>query len=258
MSGLFSIPRSAFRVPRCGERPGYVLIAVLIIIVVLSLAAYRFTDSMTAEHRAAVRTSDVAQARAAAVSGIHYTAALLADRDAVSTYLGGDPTLDNSDMFSDISVREDAKNPNKTAKFRVVSVAMTGPGLFEQRSAVIDEGGKLNINALIAQDKTGQVLYNALLKLPDMTPDVADAIVDWVDADETPRTNGAEAEYYQSLPTPYKCKNGPLNTIEELLLVKGVTPQLLFGTDQNRNGTNDDGGGSSFSRVVRLPHRLRP
>ena len=64
------------------RRPGYVLIAVLIVIVVLSLMAYRFTDSMSGEYRAGAKSADAARARAAAVSGIHYTAALLADREA--------------------------------------------------------------------------------------------------------------------------------------------------------------------------------
>ena len=62
-----------------GFRQGYVLIAVLIVIVVLTLAAYQFTELMTAEYRASVRTADAAQARHAAVSGVHYAAALLAD-----------------------------------------------------------------------------------------------------------------------------------------------------------------------------------
>src|SRR5262249_9776303 len=38
---------------------------------------------------------------------------------------------------------------------------------------------------------------------------------------------------------PYRCKNGPLDSLEELLLVRGVTPQLLFGNDRNRNGMFD-------------------
>lgn len=244
---MMLIPPSAFRLPP-SKRPGYVLIVVLVVIVVLSLAAYRFTDSMSAEHRAAVRASDVVQARAAAVSGVHYAASLLGDKDAFTTYLNGNPTLDNPGIYSDITVRDDPTNPNKVAKFRIIAVATTSPGVYEQRSALIDEGGKLNVNALIAQDKSGKVLYNALLKLPDMTTDIADAIVDWVDADDNPRPTGAESTYYQALANPYKCKNGPLNSIDELLLVKGVTPQMLYGTDQNQNGNSDDGGSQSLSR----------
>jgi hypothetical protein len=75
--------------------------------------------------------------------------------------------------------------------------------------------------------------------LPGMTEDVADAILDWMDADDEPREYGAERDYYASLSTPYAPRNGPLLTVEELLLVRGVTPQMLFGLDTNRNGLVD-------------------
>ena len=75
-----------------------------------------------------------------------------------------------------------------------------------------------------------------LMALPGMSEDVADAILDFVDADDETREFGAERDYYSQLPTPYAPVNGPLQSIEQLLLVRGVTPELLFGLDQNRNG----------------------
>jgi len=75
-----------------------------------------------------------------------------------------------------------------------------------------------------------------LMALPSMTEDIADAILDFIDADDEPREFGAEREYYSQLPIPYAPVNGPLQSIEQLLLVRGVTPSLLFGLDQNRNG----------------------
>jgi type II secretory pathway component PulK len=78
-----------------------------------------------------------------------------------------------------------------------------------------------------------------LMTLPGMTMDVADAILDWIDEDDVPREFGVESEYYTTLSPPYAPRNGPLITVEELLLVRGVTPQLLFGMDQNRNGVVD-------------------
>jgi type II secretory pathway component PulK len=77
---------------------------------------------------------------------------------------------------------------------------------------------------------------NALMALPGMTEDTADAILDWIDADDQPRPLGAEYDYYAGLSPPYAPKNGPLDTLEELLMVRGVTPVLLFGLDQDRNG----------------------
>lgn len=78
-----------------------------------------------------------------------------------------------------------------------------------------------------------------LMTLPGMTEDVADAILDWIDEDDEPRDFGAESEYYTTLDPPYAPRNGPLVSVEELLLVRGVTPALLFGHDQNRNGAID-------------------
>jgi type II secretory pathway component PulK len=113
---------------------------------------------------------------------------------------------------------------------------------------VIDECGKINLNAMMKLDPSGQILHDVLMKLPNMTEDIANSILDWLDPDDDPRTNGAENEYYSTLTPPYRTKNGPLDSLEELLLVKGVTPQLLFGNDRNRNGVLDpdenDGSGA--------------
>lgn len=225
---------------RSGARPGYVLIAVLIVVVVLALAAYQFTELMTAEYRAAARTGDAAQAKHAAVSGVHYAAAMLADPSSFYGDLGGHPFADGA--FQEQLVRQN-DNAALQARFSLVAVAPTGDGTYSQRfGAVTDEAGKLNVNALIQLDPSGQMLYTALMSFaatnPNMTSDIADAIVDWVDADDDPRTGGAESSTYSA--QGYKAKNGPLNTIDELLLVRGVTPQLLYGTDRNRNGVADD------------------
>ncbi|MDY3561676.1 type II secretion system protein GspK [Gemmata sp. JC673] len=225
-------------------RPGYVIFAVLIVVVVLALMAYRFTDAMTAEYRVGARASDDAQAKAAALSGLHYAAAVLSDRATFASELDSNP-FDNSDIFERVEVPAAAGGPTrKTAYFDIRCVAAADGGV-EQRFGVIDEGGKLNINSMIALDPTGEVLYNALLKIPNMTPEIADAIVDWVDADDTKRASGAESADYGSLSSPYKAKNGPLNSLDELLLVQGVTPELLYGGDRNRNGVYDDGDDST-------------
>jgi DNA uptake protein ComE-like DNA-binding protein len=95
-----------------------------------------------------------------------------------------------------------------------------------------------------------------LMMLPGMTQDIADAILDWMDPDDTPRQYGAERDYYSSLTPSYAPKNGPLESVEELLLVRGVTPQLLFGMDIDRNwmvdsremsGQFTQGGGAGTS-----------
>jgi general secretion pathway protein K len=70
---------------------------------------------------------------------------------------------------------------------------------------------------------------------------LVDAFMDWTDNEKPPtvRQYGAETEdYYSTLKPPYQAKNGLLDTVEELLLVKGFTRTILFG---GVVGTNDDG-----------------
>jgi type II secretory pathway component PulK len=243
---LAATQRGAF-----GNRPGYVIFAVLIVVVVLSLAGYRYTEAMQSEYQVAVRTSESAEAKAYAVSGIHYAAGMLSDPNTLYTTLGGNP-YDNPSYFSGVTIG-DTNSPRGGGRFSLMNTSDlggSGESRYALRYGVMDESAKININALILLDPTGEVLYNALMKLPNMTEDVADAIVDWVDTDSTQRPSGAESGVYQGLPQPYLCKNGPLNSVEELLLVRGVTPQLLFGSDRNRNGLLDQGEDSSteFSR----------
>ena len=95
---------------------------------------------------------------------------------------------------------------------------------------VIDEASKLNINTATK----GQ-----LLGLPDMVEEIADAIIDWRDSDDTPSEAGAEGGYYENLPYGYMARNGPFRTIRELLLVKDVSEQLFYGEDTNFNDQLD-------------------
>ena len=63
---------------------------------------------------------------------------------------------------------------------------------------------------------------------------VSDSIQDWIDPDDLPLTAGAESDYYQGLAVPYYAKNAPIDDLSELLLVKGITPEMYWGS----NSTN--------------------
>ena len=58
---------------------------------------------------------------------------------------------------------------------------------------------------------------------------VSDSILDWIDTDDNRRPAGAENDYYQGLMPPYYAKNAPMDDIEELQLIKGVTPLMFKG-----------------------------
>ncbi len=96
-----------------------------------------------------------------------------------------------------------------------------------------DESGKININAL--NDSSGIILDNLLVNLgveKETADTIVDSILDWKDADDLTRLHGAESDYYMSLPNPYKAKNANFDNLGELLLVKGVTPEILYGTGE--------------------------
>jgi len=84
----------------------------------------------------------------------------------------------------------------------------------------------------------------ALLLLPYMGEDMADAIVDWMDSDDDVSTYGAESSQYQQQAYPYLARNGPARTLAELELVLGVEPEYVRGDDQNLNGVRDPGEGT--------------
>ena len=95
-----------------------------------------------------------------------------------------------------------------------------------------DERSKLNLNDLATiadpnakKTKVGRV--KRLFSLLAINPDLVDAIVDWVDADDIPEAAGAESVYYQSLRPSYRAANAPFQTPRELRLVKGMTPEIV-------------------------------
>jgi general secretion pathway protein K len=92
---------------------------------------------------------------------------------------------------------------------------------------VQDELGKININ-YASEDQIKALLSATGIQSPDMDI-IADSIIDWRDADNIALPNGAENDYYQGLQPPYLARNGALITLEELLLVRGVTQEYYFG-----------------------------
>ncbi len=97
---------------------------------------------------------------------------------------------------------------------------------------IIDLERKANINTANAQ-----ALQQALTLMGVDANDisvVSDSIMDWIDPDDMPKVAGAESDYYQGLNVPYYAKNAPIDDLAELLLVKGVTPEMYWGS----NSTN--------------------
>ena len=116
---------------------------------------------------------------------------------------------------------------------------------------VTDEAGKINLNKLgdtrsTVQDDTRRTLRRLFILL-ELDPELVSAIQDWVDSDDTQQDQaGAEAPYYQRLDPAYQCKNAPMDTLSELLLVRGITPEIYrtlrpFLTTVSVDGSNGNG-----------------
>ncbi len=223
---------------RALPRAGVVLIVVLIVCAMLTLAAYTFASLMVTYRSAAKIANRQCQAEQVVESGAESVRLFLMQDRATREENGGQ--FDNPALFQAVPVVMGASLIDR-ADFTVLSPNLDDDGnLSGVRYGLEDESTRLNLNALLLLDKAQEnAARDLLMGLPGMTEDIADAILDWIDEDDEPREFGAESDYYMSLDPPYAAKNGPLDTVEELLLVRGVTPELLFGADANRNGTLD-------------------
>ena len=87
-----------------------------------------------------------------------------------------------------------------------------------------EENGKLNLNAV---SQFHDQARRRLLRLQGLPEGISNAVADWVDADQDPRPDGAEAPYYQALSAPYLPRDGRFETFGELGLVRGFTPAIV-------------------------------
>ncbi len=101
---------------------------------------------------------------------------------------------------------------------------------------LVDESTKIDLNT---ED------IERLMQLEGMTGELAAAIVDWRDEDDDIAFGiGAESSDYLGRSPGYRAKNAPLESVEELLLLQGWTPELLFGpSDQGPLGIAGGAGG---------------
>lgn len=220
------------------RRSASVLILTLIVVAMLTLGAMAFFERTFAEHRASVATGRQTQARYFAESGIEHVKALLAQSPELIRQSGG--FYSNPSLFQNVLVSDDPTAAFR-GRFSILAPDITTDGYYNGvRSGLENESSRLNLNTLLLADQIEKDgARNVLMTLPGMTEPIADSILDWIDSDDEPRLLGAEREYYSALAPSYEPRNGPLGSIEELLLVRDVTPALLFGADLNRNGLVD-------------------
>ncbi len=248
-------------VRRRRPRRGFVIVVVTVVILLITLAAYGFLSLMQVENRAALTRGDQLQAEAVAATGREYLAAVLESPcrerppqaevgDAVEAFGGrlvdGDPDARDSG--------------ERQGRFAVLAPQGREATSRAWRYGYENESAKLHLATLLAWDRrVAGAGRKALMNLAGMEESTADAILDWIDADNVQRDQGAEADYYRGLQPPQQPRNAVPPSLEELLLVRGVTREKLFGLDVDANFRADDwesdlaSAESSASSNVSLP-----
>ena len=189
-----------------GDKKGLVLVAVLWVVVVLTIIVAGLGRKGRLDTKVCFARIEGLRCKWACRAGIETAIGVLNEDTRESDCLT-DLWSDNDEDFNDILLERCS---------------------FTTR--VIDEASKLNVNAATK----GQ-----LLELPEMLEEIADAIIDWRDENDTPSEGGVESGYYEELPFGYMARNGPFRTIRELLLVKDVMEEFFYGEDTNFNGQLD-------------------
>jgi DNA uptake protein ComE-like DNA-binding protein len=195
---------------------GTVLVLVLVVVAILSVVAAGTMFMMRGELGAAAASERALQARAAAMSGIHraMAAVLTAPADGSGYY-------DNPEIFQAQKITGD---DGDEWYFTVYRESLTEPDTHAY--GVQDESARININLATEE---------MLKKLPGMTDELVDCLLDYRDTDSDARAHGLEKDPAGD-GGGYMIKNGPLSTPEELLVVKGFTGSIVYGEDANLNG----------------------
>ncbi len=213
----------AMRPPSAGSA----LVAVLWSVVLLSVVVFGVLETTQLDLRVAKNFGDRTQAHYLALSGVETAKALIyqerEERKVVGTSFRSQ-LLNDERAFRQVELGR--------GYFSVIRRGGQDEGEHSVFYGLLDEERHLNVNTASAEE---------LDRLPGIEPDVAAALVDWRDRDDEPSPQGAEQEYYSSLDRPYAVRNGPFETLRELLMVRGVAAPAFLGEDANANGILDPG-----------------
>ncbi|MHB8908683.1 MAG: type II secretion system minor pseudopilin [Syntrophales bacterium] len=191
---------------------GVALFLVLWVVALLTVIAGEFCHAIRTEVNITRNFKEETQTYYIAVSGVFWAVGELVvnelvPRTAAAPDSGGKP--------------EDIRGSINTD----IPAIPFGDGQFKVENE--NESGKVNLN------RAGEPLLKIMLNsfpIGDAEKNIiVDSIMDWRDKDNLHRLNGAEDDYYLSLPQPYKSKNGDFTSVDELLLVRGVTPAIFYG-----------------------------
>lgn len=213
------------RLQRRAQRRGFVLLAVLVFVLLLSMIVASLLFQTAADESAANASAGSEQAWSAALSGV-------AELLRLAPQAGG-PELDwqdNPQRLKHQLVYEDGAD-----QWYFTAFTPAAPdSLAELRYGLDDAASRISLR---------QTTIDQLAKLPRVTPDLARTLraataptsIASTGSDGSVRSVGsvgsaASASSEPASPPP------PIHTLEDLLQLPGLTPALLLGEDLNQNG----------------------
>jgi general secretion pathway protein K len=211
------IDRSLNKSKLGGDR-GVALIIVLWIFIFLFVVAFEFSTAAREEGSAAYRFNEETEGYYLAVAGFER---------GLYNFL--------SQQTNTVAQAQAQKNDLFDGEWREENL---GAGALRVR--LVDEGSKININR-VNEETLRRVFTN--LGIDAARRDIlVDSIMDWRDTDDLHRVNGAESDYYASLTPGYSAKNGLLDSVEDLLWIKGMTRELFYGQPELAGANTEPAG----------------
>jgi general secretion pathway protein K len=149
-------------------------------------------------------------------------------RDSYKAYLVARSAIDEAMAL--LAADEDLEMDSYNEKWHQLENLSVLQGLQEEgitlSGGVVDESGKINVNLLRNEageiDEKREEQMRRLFQVLGLKDAMVNPILDWLDADDVERQDGAEDFYYQNLEEPYHCANGPFLTPGQIFLVKGM------------------------------------
>jgi general secretion pathway protein K len=197
------------------SRSGFAVIIVLVAVAVLSILAGALAMFMKVENQLAQNGNDDEKLLWVGRAGVERACWILANEPSGPTSLkqiwaGG--------------AGEDAET---NSPIMGISLDDFPVGDSSVSLKLIEQESKINVNGA-----DSQLLHQILTTMgadAGVISIVSDSIQDWIDSDDATRPAGAESDYYQGLTPPYYAKNAPIDDLEELQLIKGITPHMFNG-----------------------------
>lgn len=211
-------------------RGGSALIMVLWIVGLLSMMVASFAFEARIEARLTSYYRSRTKADYLARSGLEIAELVMSKSDGLTGSMLDEEKADSDEWYR--NAKRLADGGEVLVEYDLADKDL-GEGVI--RVKITPEPALINVNKLtaekgIASDKQWERILDVAGVPEEMWAELIDSFYDWTDKDNNPRTDGAETDdYYASLDKPYKARNGPLDTVGELRLIKGFTKEILYG-----------------------------